>query len=439
MTPRPIILEQRLNWIDVGAALLILWSGMLSLLDDFLTHQYEMAPLVTGLALLLFNHGRRQPLRYFYLILLLLLLRVYLRGDERYLSAEITIFDYVLIVIGFAAAYRLSQAFWKLLLPLLAIFLPLAALLSLQLRPASEALERFNAGELSVNQTAFLLGACLTLSLCFLWNALTMPRFRGLRLLLSGFWLLISLLTLELVLNTGSRYGLGLPFVSLASGLVIADRCRLMGGMLWLSDRLQHRFGRLAGWISALISPRGLWLLGVAALLAAAAGLAGIVYSNSRNVVSDVHRLYMLKCYFMAPFSGHNRIVYGMGFTNASQTLCKDIGLIKGTTHAHNIFAQVAADNGLFALVAMIGIGIWLIKRIVQLAASSRDSVAIACVSLNLFILLVLQIEGGWGKVTFIQAMMGMAFGSLTMMKPLSSAKFALRDGQDREMKSNDL
>jgi len=439
MTPRPIILNQRLNWIDFGAALLILWSGMLSLLDDFLTHQYEMSPLVIGLALLLLNHGRRQPLRYFYLILLLLLLRVYLRGDERYLSAEITIFDYVLIVISFAAAYRLSRAFWKLLVPLLAIFLPLAALLSLQLRPASEALERFNAGELSVNQTAFLLGACLSLSLCFLWNALTMPRFRGLRLLLSGFWLLISLLTLELVLSTGSRYGLGLPFVCMAIGLVIADRSRLMGWMVRLSDRLQHRFRLLAGWISALISPLGLWLLGLAALVAAGVGLGAIVYSNSRNVVSDLHRLYMLQCYFTAPFSGNNRIIYGMGFTNASQTLCNDIGLIKGTTHAHNIFAQVAADNGLFALVAMIGVGIWLIKRIVRLASSSSDPIAMACVSMNLFILLVLQIEGGWGKVTFIQVMMGLAFGSLTMMQPLSAAKSSLRDGQDRETKLNDL
>jgi O-antigen ligase len=146
----------------------------------------------------------------------------------------------------------------------------------------------------------------------------------------------------------------------------------------------------------------------------------------------------MLHCYFLAPFNGHNRVIYGMGFTNASQTLCKEIGLIKGTTHAHNIFAQVAADNGLFALVAILAIAVWLLKRILRLATTNNHPVVLASASLNLYILLVLQIEGGWGKVTFIQAMMGLTFGSLTLIQPSIFTGFALPVEQDHEMTLND-
>ena len=127
------------------------------------------------------------------------------------------------------------------------------------------------------------------------------------------------------------------------------------------------------------------------------------------------HRLYLLQCFFGALFTGNNRFIYGLGFTNTSTWLCEDVGLHEGLTHAQNMFAQVAADNGFFALLGLGVICILLMRRSWQLTAWYRQPVTIVSVTSVLYIFLSLQIEGGWSKATFLQAMIGTFVGSLTM------------------------
>lgn len=401
--------------IDALAALLLVLAGMLSVLPSWLNEQLEMVPLVAGVALLLLNHLGRQPLRALYLLLLLLMLRLVLKGDERYLFAEISLADYAIIALVFAACHQLQRRFWSLLLNGLALLVPLAALVSHQLRRGAAALDRFNAPELSVNQTAFLLGACLTLSLCFLWEALRSRRPDRSRLLRGAMWLLISLLSLALLDSTRSRFGLGLPPLTVAAILALNQRHRLIGWLQNLSQPLLQAGRRLGLPLPDWLGPLSLLLLPLLLLLALALRVASTVYADPDNVLSDMHRLHLLRCYFSVPFSGHNRLIYGMGFTRASQTVCHDVGLIKGTTHAHNIVAQVAADNGLFAMLAVVVIGVWLLRQVLRQATRADGRLALATASLGLFTVTTLMIEGGWGKVSFLQALLGLTLASFTV------------------------
>ncbi len=146
------------------------------------------------------------------------------------------------------------------------------------------------------------------------------------------------------------------------------------------------------------------------------------IYASQQNVISDLHRLHLLRCYFGALFSGHNRFIWGMGFTNASNFLCKDVDLIKGTTHAHNVFAQVAADSGFFAMLALVLIFAWFLLRTWKRLRWCGDPLILASCCLFLYLLLFMQIEGGWGKVTFLQTLTGLSLGALTMVRPAGPA-----------------
>ena len=91
------------------------------------------------------------------------------------------------------------------------------------------------------------------------------------------------------------------------------------------------------------------WLIILILVLSLTFYVVWRIYSDSENQLSDLNRLYLLRCYFGALFSGSNRFIYGMGFTNASNYQCQDAGIIEDlSSHAHNIFAQLAADNGFF-------------------------------------------------------------------------------------------
>ena len=340
---------------DIIAAFLLLLAAMLSPLDPFLENQHEMIPLMAGLVLLLASHSKEQPIKIAYLVLLMLTMRIYLHSDERYGPDEITLSDYILLITAFAAAFRLKSGFWKLFFPLTAIYLPLAGCLSLFLHNLYTVNENFAAGNLSINQTAFLFGACLTLSLSFLCNAISQQRSWPQRSLLTVAWLLISMLTIFLLLQTQSRAGIGIPVVSLLLLLLVGHGKQINAAI----------DSRLSRWAPNL-HPRRLRFLLMSLAVGLAATFAGTVlfkiYSSQQNRESDLHRLYLLRCYLSAMFTGNNRLIYGMGFTRASDDLCKNVGIIEGTTHAHNIYAQVAADNGLFAMLLLVGISFLLLR-----------------------------------------------------------------------------
>jgi O-antigen ligase len=411
ITTRP----DQLPRLDIIAAFLILLAAMLSPLDSFLENQHEMIPLMAGLLLLLASHSKEQPIKIAYLVLLMLTMRVYLHSDERYDSNEITLSDYVLLIAAFAASFRLKAGFWKLFYPLIAIYLPVAGCLALFLHNLYAVNENFAAGNLSINQTAFLFGACLTLSLSFLSNAISQQRAWPQRSLLAMAWLLISMLTIFLLLQTRSRAGLGIPIVSLLLILLVGHGKQINAAI----------DSRLSQWVPNL-HPRRLRLLLMAMTLGVIGTFIGTVlfkiYSIQQNRESDIHRLYLLRCYFSAMFTGNNRLIYGMGFTRASDDLCKDVGIIEGTTHAHNIFAQVAADNGLFALLLLVGISFLLLRVGSRRLEQINNPLILASLTLSLYCFFFFLVEGGWAKVSFLQAFIGMALGSMTMLLPKVSA-----------------
>lgn len=415
----------RLRWWETAAVLLIVAAGMLSCLSFHQDHQHTMIPLVAGLAVLLLGQGRKQPVGTAYLLLLLLSMRAFLQGDERYQAAEITLYDYILVIIAYAASYGMPLNFWKLFMPLTGIFIPLSACLALFVHVTTGVADGFAAGDLSINQTAFLLGACLTLNLSLLWNGITGARPPRLRLILSGFWLGLSLISLLLIGQTQSRSGLGMPLMAFLLVLLMVHG---KTPLRFLDQALQRLIGDRGH------QPARLLIAAITLLILLSVVAFGLVavYSIQENQVSDLHRLYLLKCYFGSMFTGHNRIIYGMGFTMASQGLCKDIGLIKGTTHAHNIFAQVAADNGFFALVALVIVIGLMLRSIWQRRRWADQPLVLCSLALSVYCLLFLQIEGGWGKVSFLQALIGMAFASLTMpLRPDQEVTASLQAPKD--------
>lgn len=394
--------------LDGFGLLLVVLAGMAAALPSFLPNDLEMLPLMGGLIVLLLNRSRREPLILGFLFLLMISLRIYLLRDNRYFSWEITLSDYLLILIAFAAGFRLRAAAWTLFLQLFALLLPVAGLVAWLGHPQAATGQPFAAGQLSIQQTSFLFGSAAAVSLAFLGHRLSLARAARSPLPLLG-WAGLTAVNGWLVLQTESRAGLGLPLLSLLAVQLLLRRRALTAGIDgWIVRRFPARPRRA----------RALLLL--AALLLGAAALAAFLvrlYASRENLSNDAQRLYLLQCYFSAPFSSFNRFLYGLGFTNTSGWLC-DGGPQPGLTHAHNIFAQVAGDNGFLTLLGLIGATLLLLRQARRLAAGRRDPVVPACLTLALYGLLFLQVEGGWGKVTFLQALLGLIAASLTMRLP---------------------
>jgi hypothetical protein len=396
-----------LSIVDILGISLIIVSGILTLFPSFLDFNHELIPLVIGISILLVKNGRKEPILIAYLCLLLLSMRIYLHSDERYLGWEITLSDYIMIVIAFSAFYKMAASLWTYFFTFYALAMPLAGIVALHLFLISQSEESFQAAALSINQTAFLFGGCLTISSSFLLCEVYSVRARARRVSVIILWTLSTLLSSILVLNTQSRAAIGLPVISIAVVLFACMRSRSVdfnNRLNSLLNKAKNIFGRYSAYIVVIV----LALSALAAMLTA-------IYSNRENMVNDMHRLHLLKCYFGALFNGNNSFIYGLGFTRASQGICKDIGLIKGTTHAHNVFAQVAADNGFPALLMICIIGFLLIRLACNQIPYSSHPAVLASLTLSLYCFLFLLIEGGWGKVSFIQSLLGLSFASLTM------------------------
>jgi hypothetical protein len=395
---------------------------MATALDSFITNQLEMLPLIGGLILLLVKRSGKDPLSIGFLFLLVLSLRIYLHTDARYYGWEITLNDYILALISFVAAFQLKASLWKLFFTLFAIYVPLASVVTLLIHGVDNPGENFTVGALSIQQTAFLIGTCLTISMSFLLNGLNQKRSAKRKLLIVVTWLCVSLLNGFLVVQTQSRAGLGLPIISIVAVVLAVSLPSLNRSVDGLIQRVAPARQVLRVKISlalALLSGLG---LAVWAILAQ-------TYASPENLNNDLHRLYLLRCYFGAMFSSPNRFLYGLGFTNTSTWLC-DEGLHRGLTHAHNIFAQVAADNGFFAMLGLIVVAVLLLRLAWKLMTKLPSPAVLASLTTALYCFLFLQVEGGWGKTTFLQALIGLVMASLTMtVDPPSLARATTTSG----------
>lgn len=255
----------------------------------------------------------------------------------------------------------------------------------------------FRAGEMSVNQTAFLTGITLTLALATALHG----RGRLRRLSLAA-----ALPLIATALATGSRLALLLsPLAALAS---LLDPALLKG-----TARAGRRARRLA--LAALVA-------GVTALALSrfTGGTAWLIRSYvTRKLGGDQDRLEVLACYTTLPFSDQSRWALGVGYGEAWKRFCdEDVGI--HVTHAHNLIAQLMAETGLLATLAVIlvlGL-LWLpLTRRGRMAAApgaimaaSDPSMAIVqrlFIAAFLYIVAFAMFELAFLKVTVLECLIG--------------------------------
>lgn len=253
--------------------------------------------------------------------LLLALVRPWVRGEMPHpVSAE----DLLLLALAFVASTGLTVARWQRLLPWL--LPPLAVALFAGPRP-------WTPNPLAgVNQGAYLLGL-LTVAAAAWTSALPAPlrqRWPGAALTLVGLWGMW---------RTGSRACL---VASVLAGLAVL-----------LAERARRS--------QPLLRPL---------LLAAVTGAAALVLKNllghpgiGIDWTSDSGRLKGYGCWAGLPFSGDNRLLWGVGFHRPG-AFCQQPIHGSPLTHAHNLFLQLWGNTGLLGLLAalllaVLFLGLW--------------------------------------------------------------------------------
>ena len=76
---------------------------------------------------------------------------------------------------------------------------------------------------------------------------------------------------------------------------------------------------------------------------------------------SDAGRIFIAQCYSGLPFTGHNRLIYGLGFHRKGD-FCQQLFEGKPFDHAHNIYLQAWANVGILGLVGIFILGFLLWK-----------------------------------------------------------------------------
>ena len=76
---------------------------------------------------------------------------------------------------------------------------------------------------------------------------------------------------------------------------------------------------------------------------------------------SDAGRIFIAQCYSGLPFTGHNRLIYGLGFDRPKE-FCQQLFEGRPFDHAHNIYLQTWANVGILGLVAILVLAFLLWK-----------------------------------------------------------------------------
>ncbi|QPN57720.1 hypothetical protein I1E95_06515 [Synechococcus sp. CBW1107] len=396
--------------------ILIVFAGVATALDSFLINQMEMLTLMAGLILLLIKSSGRTPLSIGFMFLLVMSLRIYLHTDARYFPRETTLNDYVLVLTSFVAAFRVKASMWRLFFSAFSAFVPIACISVLILHGGERLGGSFAFGELSTQQSALIIGTCLTISLSFLWNALSQRRSGMQKLVIVIAWFSISLLNCFLMVQTHSWAGLVLAIISVVA-VVLVDALPSLSQSV---DALIHHYssGRQVVRIKT-----GFMLITLSAIGVASWSFISEAYSSQENLSNILSRLNLLKCFFGSMFTNQNRFIYGLGFTNTSTWLCGE-GAFPSGIHSNNMFAQVAADNGFFAMICLIIVSLLLARMAWRLVNRLSSPTELASLTSAIYCFLFLQVDGGWSKTTFLQSLIGLLMASLTMVfdQPVFSA-----------------
>lgn len=160
---------------------------------------------------------------------------------------------------------------------------------------------------------------------------------------------LLVILAFILAWQTGSRAAL----VSSVLALTI----------IFLRDRSKHH----TLWRDlSLLTILGVATLGVKQFLSpSSSGIPGL------NISSDFGRILIGKCYFHLPFTGNNRLLFGIGFERPKE-FCQQ--MINGgvADHSHNLFLQIWANSGLLGILG-VSLLIFLLLQAWSKAESQLD------------------------------------------------------------------
>ena len=88
---------------------------------------------------------------------------------------------------------------------------------------------------------------------------------------------------------------------------------------------------------------------------------------------SDAGRIFIAQCYSGLPFTGHNRLIYGLGF-HRQRDFCQQLFEGKPFDHAHNIYLQAWANVGILGVVGIFIFGFLLWKAWSRVRLSNADS-----------------------------------------------------------------
>jgi hypothetical protein len=377
---------------------LILLSGITLLLRMVQPESMGMAPLIGGVLLLLISRLPQQPLATGWLVLLLLNLRMTLRGGDLYLSREITLDDALMVLIAAASCFMVGLRFWAAFQTLFCTAIPAAGIGAWIQQVLSGSAGPLAAGSLTAAQSSMLFGLCLSLTLPRLiamsrGNHHTLPSW-GWQPRLG--WTLASLVSAALTVASG-----GIAVLALAAIAVLTVQ---------LTPWCQSAF---PGWSRPL---RG----GLLAGLVIAASTAGALLASPSTLTpfgtADMtERVGVLRCFFTASFSSVERFFLGVGFTNSSDWLCRHAAPGTSMIQANNLLAQIAADNGVIALGGISALIIGMACHGDRLIQRRQDLVIMSGLSAGLFCLLDVQTHNGWAQSSLLQVLLGLQVGFLSL------------------------
>lgn len=201
-----------------------------------------------------------------------------------------------------------------------------------------------------INRLGFLLGLLQLAA----WASIWCSRTWWARLFFGG----LVMAAIHLALHNGSRVALFAPLLAFTLS---------MGLMLLL---LRPGTGLSQLWIVLLRWRRSLLALLLTVCLCAGGVVIQRWYfspssAGEMNALSDLGRVETASCWARQPLKrGGEKLLLGLGYNQAVQARCtaKQVPSLRqmqrpvGLPHAHHLFAQVFAENGLLGLVSLVAV-----------------------------------------------------------------------------------
>ena len=266
--------------------------------------------------------------------------------------------DPLVIALGLVAMLGRSALQWRTSLRWVALSIVPLALWAAGQDPSA----RLDLPVGGLNRLGFLLGI-LELAA---WASIWLSRSVWTRCLYG----VLTVLAIPMVLHNGSRVTLLAPACAVlvaATGVVIRGRpegcpAAWVGLVNWLQRRRR---------VLLLITA-----VGSAVVLQTALSWYLDPSVAQKNVLSDRGRFETALCWVSQPLRrGADKALLGLGYNRSVQVRCGgkrvsalvEVGRPEGLPHAHNLFAQVFAENGLLGLASLLvvlGLLVWRLRLI---------------------------------------------------------------------------